>query len=106
MRLVEWKGREYEIVSIDDMTIGEMRDFKRMSGGMTPVSAGVALAELDPDAWIAAVAVSIRRVSSDFDESELLDHNLQELVLNIRDTDSQHIEDELAGAEADAGPPV
>lgn len=61
---IPYAGETYEF---DDarLTASEARLQKRVTGGMSPVDAERAREELDPDAWVSALAIARLRIGLD-----------------------------------------
>lgn len=85
----------YEIVPIQNMSWGELRDLKRLSG-MLPGDIGNALNGADPDAWFAVLYVSIRRVAPQLTENRLegmlTDHPLIEIAKSVETIEPVEVE--------------
>lgn len=96
----EVDGRSYPLVEPGNMTMGEARELKRLSGGMTLAGAENALHEVDPDAWTAVLLISMRRVDPAAKDSVLDDVKPAELI------GAMHKALEAAKAAADAAPPT
>jgi len=100
--LIPYKGTTYKY---DDARVNasEARLAKRISGGLAPVELERRRWLLDPDAWLAALAVAMRRAGSDATSDEI---DLDELVLtDIVDTSTAAARAALAAAESsDEGP--
>lgn len=73
-------GRSYPFVSPGEMTLGEHRELKRISG-MTPGDAELGLKKADPDAWAGVLLVSMRRVDPAARDDAVEDVNTVELMM-------------------------
>jgi predicted nucleic acid-binding protein len=71
-----------EVLVFDDgrITASEARLQKRITGGMSVIEAENKRLELDPDAWIAALAIARRRGGVTADEAVDIDLDQLELV--------------------------
>jgi hypothetical protein len=88
----------------DRITASEARLQKRLTGGMAVTEAENKRMELDPDAWIAALAIARRRtgmnadeaVDIDLDQLELLQimDRTREVVIAEREAAASHAETE------------
>ncbi|AEA27926.1 hypothetical protein Psed_5799 [Pseudonocardia dioxanivorans CB1190] len=68
-----WEFDDYRI------TASEARLQKRITAGLTPTAADTAREEMDPDAWVAALAIARRRAGLPLDEAIAIDDERFEL---------------------------
>lgn len=76
-------GRTYPMILPTDMTLGEQRELKRISQGMTPMEALDALRGLDPDAMAGVLLVSMRRVDPSVKDTAVDDVETGPLMIAI-----------------------
>jgi hypothetical protein len=93
-------GRSYQIAVVDELSFGEQRAIKRISGGITARDLDDALHAMDPDAWFALLLVSMRRDRPETTEEELEATDFVDVMMPIAE---QLLEP--ATGTGDAGPP-
>lgn len=98
----EVNGESYPLVPPGEMTMGEAREAKRITGGMglLPLEAG--MQDCDPDAWTAVLLISMRRVDPAARDDVLDSVNPAELIKAM----SEAVQAAKAAVEADAAPPT
>lgn len=84
----------------DHITASEARLQKRLTGGMAVTEAENKRMQLDPDAWVAALAIARRRGGMEADEAVDIDLDQLELLAIMERTR----EAVIAEREADAPP--
>ena len=80
-----YQGQTYEF---DDsrLSASEARLQKRVTAGMSPVEAERARGDLDPDAWIAALLIGMRRAGRDVDATTVIAADDVDLMAAARAT--------------------
>jgi hypothetical protein len=78
-----FRGQRYELLSLEKLTFDEARELKRISGGMAPRQVMAALADLDPDATVAMLVVSMRRTRALAAEGEFASENLLDILASF-----------------------
>lgn len=96
---VEVNGKPVEIIPLSEMTVKELRLVKATSG-MTPSVVAAVLDEMDPDAWLAVLLVSVQRVEPDTKEEDLEGLGLADLISTLDSGDD--VIPPMVGAEAPA----
>lgn len=79
---VEVNGKPVEIIPLSEMTVKELRLVK-VTSGMTPSAVAAVLDEMDPDAWLAVLLVSVQRVEPDTKEEDLEGLGLADLISSL-----------------------
>lgn len=95
---VEVNGKPVEIIPLSEMTVKELRLVKATSG-MTPSAVAAVLDEMDPDAWLAVLLVSVQRVEPDASVADLEGLGLADLISTL-DSGEDVESPPVVGAEA------
>lgn len=101
---IKIEGRTYPLLSLDDLTWGEWREAKRLSGGITPARFQAALADTDPDAWRAYALISMRRVEPSVKDDVLDSSNFMAAVGSWLESIKHLLADSEEGGAADPPP--
>lgn len=80
------KGQRYERIQPDDWTFAEGHEFQRISG-MSAGMGALALQEMNTDAWLGMIVVSMRRTNPDATEHDLADLTIGEVLGTIENID-------------------
>jgi hypothetical protein len=96
-----------EVLVFDDgrITASEARLQKRLTGGLSVTKAENERMELDPDAWVAALAIARRRAGMSVDEAIDIDLDQLELVQIMDVTREAVLAEREAAAPRDEQPP-
>lgn len=89
---IPYAGETYEFDDVR-LTASEARLQKRLTDGMTPVAAENARAQLDPDAWVAALAIARRRIGLDAEAAVDIDGDELDLMAAASATSGNGDED-------------
>ena len=93
-------GKPVEIIPLSEMTVKELRLVKATSG-MTPSVVAAVLDEMDPDAWLAVLLVSVQRVEPDASVEDLENLGLADLIASLDSGEETEVPP-VEGAEAPA----
>lgn len=105
MHIFELNGKPVEIVPLSEMTVKELR-LAKQTAGMTPSAIAAVLDEMDPDAWLAVLLVSSRRVDPLVTVEELEESCLGDLIAKLgEETESGPPSEGATAPEPDTTPP-
>lgn len=102
--VLPYQGRNW-VFDDSRITASEARLQKRITGGATPATAGAARFELDPDAFVAALAIARRRAGLDLAEAVAIDDDDFDLTAIVEATEAA-VKAEQAGSDKAQGEPA